>query len=122
MIEQEQTATAQQVETPTAETDEPKTEIPAMDYGYVVGVKPDGQFVFQTVGNNQGLVQMLGIHQYAGHRLQVATEVNQQYGFPVLAQQVHQLTEMMKVLLNMIGSAGQQQGAAPGNDKRIVTL
>lgn len=107
-----------EADAPTAESDTPSVEVPDLDYGYVVGVKPDGQFHFEALGSNQGLVQLLGVHKYAEHRLSVATDINQQYGFPVLAQQVHQLTEMMKVLLNVIGNQTQAQNQG---DRRIVT-
>lgn len=102
---------------PTAESDAPNVNIPPLEYGYVVGVKADGQFHFEALGANQGLVQMLGIHEYASHRLRVATDINQQYGYPLLAQQVHQLSEMVKILLNMAGAQTQ----ATQSDRRIVT-
>ena len=102
---------------PTAESDTPNVDVPPLEYGYVVGVKADGQFHFEALGANQGLVQMLGIHEYASHRLRVATDINQQYGYPLLAQQVHQLSEMMKVLLNMAGATQQSNP----NRSRIVT-
>lgn len=118
-VTEPQTTVNVKEDAPKAESDVPSVDIPELEYGYVVGVQPDGGFVFQTVGAKQGLVQMLGVHQYAKHRLDVATDINQQYGYPLLAQQVHNLTEMVKVMLNMVSSA---QGAPQGEDKRIVTL
>jgi len=77
-------------------------QMPTLDCGYVVGLDTQGRFVFEPLGNNQGLVQMLGLHEYAGGRINTAKEVNQGTGYPLLAQQTHQLTEMVKVILNML--------------------
>lgn len=33
--------------------------------GYVVGLTPDGNFIFELLGSERGLVELLGIHQHA---------------------------------------------------------
>lgn len=77
-------------------------EMPEMDVGYLVGLKPDGTFVFEVIGDKPGLVQLLGLHKYAEHRLEVAKDINQGYGIPLLAQTLSQIQQMMKVVLNMM--------------------
>lgn len=77
-------------------------ELPEVSCGYVVGIKPNGEFVFEVVGTEPGLVQLLGLHEYAKHRLTVAKDINQQYGVPLLSQQIAQLAQMQKVILNML--------------------
>jgi hypothetical protein len=42
--------------------------------GYVVGITQEGQFLFEMLGENKGLVELLGIHQHAAH------QVNRIYG------------------------------------------
>jgi hypothetical protein len=85
------------------ETTETKpVEIPPMTSGYVVGIKDTGEFVFEVLGESPGLVQLLGLHKYAEHRLEVAKDINQGYGTPLLAQQLSQVLSMMKVILNML--------------------
>ena len=78
-----------------------KVELPEVEVGYVVGLKPDGAFVFEVLGDKPGLVQLLGLHKYAEHRLDVAKDINQGYGVPLLAQQLTQVQQILKVLLNM---------------------
>ena len=64
----------------TKETTKPTTEennsterttlnLEDLRVGYVVGLTDEGQFVFQVFGKEQELVQLLGIHQHAGHRV-----------------------------------------------------
>lgn len=69
---------------------------------YTVGLKKGGDFIFEVDGEDPGLVQLLGLHQYAQHRLTFAKDVNQGYGFPVVMKQLNQIGQMMQVLLNMV--------------------
>lgn len=38
--------------------------------GYIVAVKEDGEFLFEPIGTDIGLVQMLGIHKFAGSKIE----------------------------------------------------
>lgn len=40
--------------------------------GYVVGLTEDNNFVFQVFGQNQGLVELLGIHGHANKQIDAA--------------------------------------------------
>lgn len=105
MTEENQAIEEQEQNQEQVEQEEQKGEVkelPQMSCGYAVGVKHDGSFVFEILGDTPGLVQLLGLHKYADHRLTLAKEINQGYGFPVLAQQNAQLAEMLKVILNMM--------------------
>jgi hypothetical protein len=118
-------------ETPTAQQDEQpvagegmEVKLPELHAGYLVGVQPDGKFVFQALGRCQGLVELMGLHKYAEHRLEIAKDVSQGYGYPALyqqnqqiAQSVQHITELLKVLLN--SAMGLKVPQAGGN--RIVT-
>jgi len=101
----------------TAPTTQPvsaaPTELPELAVGYVVGLQPDGSFVFEVLGSEPGLVQLMGLNQYASHRITVAKDLNQGYGFPVLAQQINQLGEMLKVMLNMQTEKKKSQIVTP---------
>ena len=81
--------------------------------GYVVGLGDNGEFVFEVLGGNPGLVQLLGLHQYADHRLTYARDVNQNYGYPVMMKQINQIGQMMQVLLNML-TQQSKSGIVPG--------
>jgi len=90
----------------TIETEQPgeveTKALPEMSCAYVVGLKPDGSFVFEVLGDAPGLVQLLGLHKYAEHRLEVAKDINQGYGPPLLNQRLEQIQQMLKAMLNMM--------------------
>jgi hypothetical protein len=99
-------------EKPTEEAPVPREqlkEIPEdMEVGYLVGLKAGGEFVFEVVGKEPGLVQLMGLHQYATRRINLAADINQAYGpallaeqHQVLAKQLQQITQLVQVLLNM---------------------
>lgn len=67
------------------EVTETKTEekvISADDFtiGYVVGLTPDGNFVFEVVGKNKEVVGLMGIHKYAEYEVKKAFEGNRMCG------------------------------------------
>ena len=90
-----------------SESQEIEVEVPELICGYLVGLKPDGKFVFEVTGQSTGLIELMGLHQYASHRIEVAKDVNQGYGPPLLAKQLSDIGSMLKVILNMLT---QQQG------------
>lgn len=45
--------------------------------GYVVGLTPEGRFVFELLGQERGLVELLGIHQHATKRVNRIYDDNQ---------------------------------------------
>ncbi len=72
------------------------------EHGYVVAVMPDGQLAFQTIGAKHGHIELLGLHQFATYRLQVASDINQQYGSALVASQLNQVLQGIQVVLNML--------------------
>jgi hypothetical protein len=48
--------------------------------GYLVGVSEDGQLLFRPVGTTLGVIELLGLHGYAGHRLKTILDGNQGTG------------------------------------------
>lgn len=50
-----------------------------LEYGYVVGLnKKDGRLRFELIGNQEpGAVEVMGLHQYAGFRIQQAIDGSQ---------------------------------------------
>jgi hypothetical protein len=41
-----------------------------LDTAYVVGLTKDGDFVFELLGTNKGLVQLLGVNQHANAKVE----------------------------------------------------
>ena len=87
-----------------------------LQYGFVVGVNRDGGVVLDMVGEKKGLIEMLGLCKYAEYHLNYTLDAASGQGSPIISQQVHQLAEMMKVLLNMLAQQRNPQG-----ESRIVT-
>ena len=48
---------------------EQKLSLEDLKVGYIVGLTPNGDFVFELFGKEPGLVELLGIHQHAMHRV-----------------------------------------------------
>jgi len=48
--------------------------------GYIVGLTPDGNFVFELLGQEKGLVELLGIHEHATKRVDRIYEDSQLSG------------------------------------------
>lgn len=95
----EEAPVEQAVQQPEPTVEELKPE--DIQCGYVVAIKQSGEFVFETLGTNCGLIQLLGIHKYAEHRLMLAKDINQKHGFPVVTQQLNEIGRMLQVLLNL---------------------
>jgi hypothetical protein len=87
-----------------------------IQYGFVVGVNKDGGVILDMVGEKRGLIEMLGLCKYAEYHLNYTLDAASGQGSPIISQQVHQLAEMMKVLLNVVA-----QRQKPQTDNRIIT-
>jgi hypothetical protein len=53
---------------------------PPLKVGYVVGLTEEGNFVFEILGSQRGLVELLGIHQYADRKITAIYDDNQMSG------------------------------------------
>lgn len=80
--------------------EQPQTE--PVECGYVVAVKPDGQFIFNPVGTNITLVSLLGLQQYAAIRIQELFDKSTGRGTSTLTKQLTDLTTTLKLLLKSI--------------------
>lgn len=52
----------------TKETSEEEKKVQTTDdfkVGYIVALKEDGNFLFELIGKQHGLVELLGLHKYA---------------------------------------------------------
>lgn len=91
------------------ETEQVKTlNLSSLKAGYVVGVNDKSELVFEILGKDIGLVEMLGLHEYANHRIDVMKDLNQGYGIPLLSQQLGQVGQMLQVMLNMLTNQQKQ--------------
>jgi len=96
----------------------PQPEKKELQYGFTVGVNTDGGVMLEMVGQRKGLIEMLGLCKYAEYHLNYTLDAASGQGAPIISQQIHQLAEMMKVLLNIIA---QQRKPQAQTESRIVT-
>jgi hypothetical protein len=75
---------------------------PKLKSGYLMGIQDNEEFIFQVLGTDPGLVQLMGLHEMAGHHLRLTRDVNQGTGVPVVAAQMQQIMQLMKMLANML--------------------
>lgn len=70
--------------------------------GFIVGVRDNGDLVFEVLGKQAGLVQLLGLLSFAQYKVELIRDMSQSTGFPVLAAQQHQALEHVKIILKMM--------------------
>ena len=93
-----------------------------LQYGFVVGVKKDGGVVLDMVGEKKGLIEMLGLCKYAEYHLGYTLDAASGQGSPVISQQIQQVAEMMKVLINLVAQRKQAvESIQQSQDSRIIT-
>lgn len=94
-----------------------KQEKPAADTnvklksGYIVGVSEEGELIFRPVGTSLGVIELLGLHGYAAHRLKVILDGNQGTG-DAISMRVLQLLEK-----ELTAESNQKTVEAPGDEK-----
>mgnify|MGYP007099610668 CR=1 FL=1 len=57
------------MEEQTIDTQESEATEGDFKVGYMIGLDKEDKFVFETFGTEQGITQLLGLHQIAGSRL-----------------------------------------------------
>jgi len=87
-------------------------EPPPLEIGYVVGMTKDGNFVFELLGENRGLVQLLGIHEHAKRRVTAIYDDNQMMGDRL----VHEVGKATGACLQAVEQLVKQQ---KGPDNKI---
>ena len=65
---------------------------------YIVGVTQDDQFVFDFAGTDIGLVELLGLHAFAGHRIQKILSQKEGTGDSISKAILHKLQEGVLVM------------------------
>lgn len=86
-----------------------KKEMPEIKRGYLVGISTQDKLIFEHVGTEDpNLVELLGLHQYAASRIEMIENVNQNYGYPILAQQNLQMQKLLQICINMITQLTKQ--------------
>jgi hypothetical protein len=72
-----------------------ETKKPEIILGYAVGLRDDGNFVFELLGKQNGVVQLLGIHEYAERQIQMLVDAQTGTGLPTIANMLDHLIELV---------------------------
>lgn len=66
--------------------DEAKQANPELKTGYFVGINSEGNFIFEVSGTDKGLIEVLGLHQYAAERIRQIVDNNTGSGDKLVTQ------------------------------------
>ena len=69
-----------------------------LKYGYLVGLDEAGEFVFEILGKDPGLIEIMGSHSFAKHRINQLRDILQDDG-----------TAFIKKALNAIGKLNEAE-------------
>lgn len=75
-----------------------KVQDAELKYGYVVAVDKDNNLVFQTFGKDMGIVELIGLHDFATEKVKFQKELEYKVGFPMTTQYLAQLAQLIKDL------------------------
>lgn len=83
---------AEEVKEPTSE--EEQIKLNELKIGYVVGLTKEGNFIFNIFGENQGLVELLGINAHAAKQINKIYNNSQIEGDRLVLEVARALGEM----------------------------
>ena len=84
---------------------EPQTEVrqlPEMTCGYVVGVQPNGDFVFEVIGSHPGVVQIAGLHKYASVKIDDIFDTRHSEATKSIVTKLKECVTLQKVIIQNI--------------------
>lgn len=111
--------TTEQLET-TAENQQQEQQTVSLNdlkAGYIVGLTDTGEFVFEIVGKDKGLMELLGLHSYAGFRIEKIRDLKEMSG-DALVHEVGKAVSMTLNKLDELNRSGQVSTAVarPNNN------
>lgn len=75
----------------------PVPDVAAVVCGYFIALQADGTLVFEIVGSQPGIIQLLGLNVLATERLQNKTDMQLGGKFSVLMDKVEKVIENTKI-------------------------
>lgn len=97
--EEEPPMSEQQNQTPDP-VDLPESKEPDLAYGYVVGVNKEGGFVFNLLGDDKGIVQLLGLNKFAEKQIETLADSSLNQGLPLVLNALGQIYQKIEELGN----------------------
>ena len=80
-----------------------------LKYGYLVGINATGNLVFKPIGTSPGLVELLGMHAYAKHRLDQYIQQGDGGGLTVINERIGKLTQAVQFLVQLFVQNSSQK-------------
>jgi hypothetical protein len=93
------------------ETEQTPVALEDLKCGYVVGLSQEDHFIFELFGTNKGLVELMGIHQHASHRVNSIYNDQQMAGDRLVhevGRAITQLGEKLDTILNPEKESSQE--------------
>jgi len=97
--------------------EEEKKNVDDLKVAYIVGVTKDDKLVFDILGEDRGITQLLGLHAYAGTRIKLLLDESQLTGDRLtheVGKAVALLAQKMDLVLQQMGGGGP---GTPGSNK-----
>ena len=79
-----------------------KPEPKPLRVGYVVGINEQDEIVFEFIGSNPAIIEVLGLHKVADERIRMEMESNIGTGYPAIANSLSKMSTILVQLLNAI--------------------
>jgi hypothetical protein len=104
-----------EIEIPTDDLEEEPEEAEAdltetLRFGYTVGVKEDGGFVFELHGEDKGVVQLLGLTRFAENQIERIHDIALKQGDALLNQGLALLYQEIQTMKRAMGINQDDQG------------
>jgi hypothetical protein len=80
----------------------PEETLAPIAFGYSVGVDTNGQFVFQLLGEDKGIVQLLGLNKFAETQLNSLMDANLRQGDTLLLEAISQVYKKLDQLQQLL--------------------
>jgi len=81
--------------------------LPEMTNGFIVGVTSEGNYVFEIVGTQTGLIELMGLLEYAKLRIADIRDLNQGRGNPIIQKQLRKVGEILSSLVQQSRNGGR---------------
>lgn len=81
----------------------PPNQAVPMKVGYLVAISSSGEFVFEVFGEEQGLVEVMGLHQFAGLKINQILDAKQMTG-DALVNEVGKAVQSLHIKFDKLNS------------------
>ena len=70
--------------------------------GYVVGVGEDDEIVFEVIGSQPGLIEVMGCHAFAEHKISLMRDLLQDCGTPLMKKGLNSIGKLQTTIIELL--------------------